>query len=516
MNDLKNKLFGIFRSPAANRLLLTALALLLVILLNLLTSLLPAGWTRFDMTSTKLTELTDVTRNYVKALDDEVTLHYICITGNEDKGVRTMLDRYDELSDKLTVKQVDPAVHPTFVDGYTDRELIDNSIIVESKKRRKVLDYTDLLVYTVYETTDGSEYTPIGEMLHTDFSTFFETYKDYFSYGYYSYDVKFAGESAITSAIDYVVGDVLPKVYTVTGHGETALSATLLSYLSLDNIDCADLSLPTADKLPDDADCLILNAPLIDLTEQEASLLRDYLLRGGNVILLTDSNAMKLSVLMALLNEFGMDGSGGMIREGDSSYYYPASPYFLQPDTSGARDLYGLTAYTLLMPNAHPIAMTECDYTMTYTSLFRTSGKALLETITDDESEESEASDKSGSEGDEASDTESQPTRYDVGALVKLQTEAGSGQLCWLGSPMMLVSDFNNAVSGGNYTYFLSILGEMCEKTGSLAIDAKPMTQASLVLTNGQASFWAVVIIGLIPLSLISVGIVIRERRRRR
>lgn len=514
MNNTKNKLFSLFKSTAANRLILTALALLLVILLNLLITLLPTSMTRYDMTAAKLTDLTDVTRDYVKALDEDVTLHYICITGNEDEGLATMLERYDELSDQLTVKQVDPAVHPTFVSGYTDRTLSDNSVILESGKRRKVLDYTDLLIYTVYKTDDGSEYTPIGEMLHTDFTTFFETYADYFSYGTYSYDVAFAGESAITSAIDYVVGDVLPKVYTLTGHGETALSAALLSYLSLDNIDCADYSLPTADALPTDADCLILNAPQTDLTDREASLLRDYLAGGGNIILLTDYAATELPVLMGLMGEFGMEAQSGLLSESQSTNYY-SLPYFLLPDTAGARDLYSLSAYTLLLPYAHPIAMTESDYTMTYTSLFRTSDSALLEPIESDEGDESQQTEMpTDSEND--TEVETIPSQYDVGALVKLQTEAGSGQLCWLSSPMMLVGDYNNAVSGGNYTYFLTILESMCEKTGSLAIASKPMTEASLMLSNGQAGFWAVLIIGLIPLSLPIIGIIIRERRKRR
>lgn len=536
MNKSKNKLFSLFKSPASNWLLLTALALAAVILLNLLISLLPASFTQLDMTSTGLTGLSDVSRDYVKGLEDKVTLHYICITGNEDESVRTMLDRYDELSDKLTVNRVDPAVHPSFISGYTDRELTDNSIIIESAKRRQVLDYYDLLVYNVYETADGSEYTPIGEMNHADFTTFFETYADAFSYGMYSYDVQYAGESAITSAIDYVVGDVLPNVYNVTGHGESALSATLLSYLSLDNVNCTDLSLPTVDSLPEDADCIILNAPQTDLSDKETTLLRDYLVGGGNVILLTDASAMKLTELMALMNEFGMKGSAGQIKEGNSNYHRTDSPYFLLPDTAGAEDLYALRSYDVLMPYAHPITMTECNYTMTYTSLFRTSDKALLEAIeTDgdktDEGTEGDVTDHEEPEQttqvpvdgtteskDEVDSTleEDEPTYYDIGALVKLQTDQGSGKLCWLSSPLFLDSNYNNAVAGGNYTYFITILENMCEKKSSLAIAAKPMTDPSLVLTSGQAAFWAVLIIGLIPLSLPIIGIIIRERRRHR
>lgn len=496
-------------SPRTRWLILTALALLLAVLINLLVSLLPTSFTRIDMTSTQLTDLSDFSREYIRSLNDEVTIHYVCITGNEDESVRTLLNRYDELSDKLTVTEVDPAVHPTFISGYTERELTDNSIIVESAKRSKALDYTDLLVYTVYATDDGSTYTPVGQMIHEDFSTFYNTYKDLFDYGTYSYDIAFAGEDTITSAIDYVIGDVLPKVYTVTGHGETELSSALLNYLALDNIDTAELTLPTAQTLPEDADCIIINAPQIDLTESEGTLLREYLIRGGNIMLLTDSSATTLTNLMNLMNEFGLEGTAGILRENDSNQYY-SYPYFLLPSSDGARDLYNLNAYSLLMPYAHPIAMTECEYSMTYTSLFSTSPKAILEPI------ENEASEESTSSEEQTQTEESEPTSYDIGALVKLQTEQGSGKICWLGSSSMLNSDYNSVVSGGNYTYFLAIIESMCDKTNSISIDSKQMAQPSIILSVGQASFWAVIIIGLIPLVIVSAGIIIRERRRRR
>lgn len=499
------------RSPRTRWLILTALALLLAIFINLLVSLLPSSVTRFDMTSTKLTDLSDFSEEYIRSLDEEVTIHYICITGNEDEGVRTLLSRYDELSDKLTVNEVDPAVHPTFISRYTDRELSDNSIIVESAKRSKVLEYTDLLLYTVYATDDGSQYTPIGEMIHADFSTYYNTYKDLFDYGTYSYDIAFTGEGTITSAIDYAIGDILPKVYTVTGHGETELSSALLSYLALDNIDTSELALPTAEALPEDANCLVINAPQIDLTEAEASLLREYLIGGGNIMLLTDSSATALTNLMNLMQEFGLEGSAGILRENDSDRYY-SYPYFLLPFSDGARDLFDLNAYTLLMPYAHPISMTECEYPMTYTSLFRTSQKAILEPIEEEGEEGTASEDDVQTDSTEALEAAS----YDVGALVKLQTEQGSGKICWIGSSVMLNSDYNSFVSGGNYTYFLAIIESMCEKTNSIVIDSKQMAEPSVVLSVGQASFWAVIIIALIPLSIVVTGIIIRERRRRR
>lgn len=500
--------------PANAWMILTVLVLVAIFLLNLLVQLLPARFTIFDLTSQKISEVSDVTRDYLSRMDEDVVLYRLCITGNEDKAVVQLLEHYDELSDHVTVEAVDPTVHPRFASGYTDKQLSDNSIIVSGTKRSKALDFNDLLLYNIYYSADGTNYALQSQMTYSDFASFYETYSDYFTQGYYSYETLFVGEDAITSAIDYVTTDVLPKVYLTTGHGETPFPESLYGYLSRDNIDCAEFSSVASD-FPSDADTVLIYAPTQDFTTDETDALRDYLLMGGNVILFTSYATLDLPNLLALMSEFGMEASDSLVAETNSDRYYNYK-YFLLPDTTGAREHYSLSSYTLLAPNSHPISMVQSEHTLTYTSLFSTSDEAELdEAESSGEEELSLAEDSEVLTSEENQEDESTVGKYDIGALVTLSGE-NAGHLCWFGSPEILDSDYNSAVRGGNYTYFLTILGDMCEKNYSLTIESKVMDGDTLILSSFQVAFWGVVLIAIVPLTVMAVGVVVHLKRKYR
>ncbi|MBQ8287702.1 MAG: Gldg family protein [Clostridia bacterium] len=501
--------------PANAWMILTALVLIAIFLLNLLIQMLPASITIFDLTSQKITEISDITREYVSQMKNDVVLYRICVTGNEDQALVQLMEHYDELSEHISVVAVDPAVYPRFTSAYTDKDLSDNSIIVSSDKRSKALDFNDLLLYNIYAISeDGSSYVLQSQMTYADFLIFYETYADVFTTGDYTYQTLFIGEDAITSALDYVTSDVLPKVYLTTGHGESAFPESLYNYLSLDNIDYGSYSSLT-DPVPEDADCILLYAPTQDFTEEETKRLRDYLLSGGNLMLFTSYATLELPNLLALMSEFGMDASDRLVLEGDSEHYQ-GSGYFLYPNTDGARNHFSIASYNLLAPYSHSISMGESEHTMTYTPLFTTTAKARLEDVEASENEESANDGENASvdfEGEDAS--EDTTGSYDVGALVTLAGE-NAGHLCWFGTPQILDSDFNSASGGGNYTYFLAILENLCEKNYSLVIESKVLDEDVLVLSDFQVGFWGIVLIVVIPLSVLGIGLVVHMRRKYR
>ncbi len=508
--------------PANSWMILTALVLIGIFLLNILIQLLPARFTVFDLTAQKISEVSDVTRSYLAQMDENVVLYRLCVTGNEDKAVVQLMEHYDELSPYVSVVAVDPTVYPRFASTYTDKELSDNSIIVSGAKRAKALDFNDLLLYNVYRLSpDGASYSLQSQMTYTDFLTFYETYSDVFATGDYTYQTLFVGEDAITSAIDYVTSDVLPKVYLTTGHGESDFPDALLSYLSLDNIDYASFS-AISENIPEDADCIVIYAPTQDFTAEELERLKDYLLSGGNLMLFTSYASLELPNLRSLMSEFGMEASDRLVLEGDSDHYR-GSGYFLAPHTDGARNLFSLSSYTLIAPYSHPIRMTQGEHTFTYTALFSTTDQARLEEYEDEEVTENE-SDKKEEDGAgdapvtapvTAPDEGDSEGSYDIGALVTLAGE-NAGHLCWFGTPEILSSDYNSSAGGGNYTYVLAILESLCEKNYSLVIESKVLDEDVLVLSDFQIGFWGVVLIVVIPLSVLGVGILIHMKRKYR
>ncbi len=513
--------------PANSWMILTALVLVAIVLLNLFIQLLPVGITVFDITSQKITEISDINRSYVKQMTDDVVLYRICVTGNEDRSLVQLMEHYDELSDRISVVSVDPAVYPRFTSRYTDKDLSDNSIIVSSNKRSNALDFNDLLLYNIYAITpDGTSYSLQSQMTYTDFTAFYETYADIFATGDYTYQTLFIGEDAITSALDYVTSDVLPKVYFTTGHGESSFPESLFNYLALDNIDYGSYA-SLSDPIPKDADCILLYAPTQDLTREEVDRFADYLLAGGNLMLFTSYATLELPNLLGLMSEFGMDGSDRLVLEGDSEHYQ-GSGYFLYPYTQGARDHFSLGSYNLLAPYSHSIALGKSEHPITYTSLFTTTDKAKLEIAADQEESQSAGegavnapASTTGPDGDRAepsdkpADPEDTTGRYDIGALVTLAGE-NAGHLCWFGTPQILDSDFNNASGGGNYTYFLAILESLCEKNYSLVIGSKVLDADVLVLSDFQVGFWGVLLIVVIPLAVLGIGLLIHAKRKYR
>lgn len=496
--------------PANAWILLTALVLLSIILLNWLIQLLPSSFTMFDLTAQKISEISEPTRDYLATLNEDVVLYRLCNAGNEDKSLDKLLGHYEQLSTQISVEAIDPTVRPQFAAKYTDKTLSDNSVIITGAKRSKVLDYNDLLLYNIYYTSDGTNYSLQSQMTYSDFMNFYDTYADSFSMGLYTYETLFVGEDAITSAIDYVTTDTLPTVYVSTGHGESPLPDSLYAYLAKDNIQCTDYG-TLQNGIPEDASAILIHAPIEDFSEEEIAALEDYLLTGGNLLLLTAPASLELENLRTLLKDFGMDAKENLIAESDQNDYHYYK-YFLAPDTKGARDFYQLSSYTLLAPNCHPIFMVQGKHQVTYTSLFSTSDRAYLEPLdavdTEEESEESE-------EERESADPTDTIGRYDIGALVTVGGEK-AGHLCWLSSYEILENDWNTSAGGGNFTYFLTILEDMCEKTYSLTIASKVMDSDVLVLSNLQVGFWGVILIAIIPASVMGIGLVILLKRKYR
>lgn len=153
-------------------LVITAVVLAILIAVNVFASNLPSGLTKLDISSSKLYSITSNTKVVVNGLQQDVTIYWIVQADEEDSILENLLSKYESLSSHIQVVKKNPDVFPTFTANYTDEDVPNNSLIVESDDRYRYVDY-----YDIYETE--------------------------FSYYSYSYTVSgFDGEGAITSAID--------------------------------------------------------------------------------------------------------------------------------------------------------------------------------------------------------------------------------------------------------------------------------------------------------------------------
>ena len=474
----KTSLFGTRRFRSGGYAVLVSLvAVLVVVAVNLFVGQLPATATKLDTTQQKLFTFTDQTRQQLAALTEPVTLTLIAEKGQEDETTLSLLDRYKALSDKITVNTVDPVVQPKFTATYTKNDVAAGSVIVESAKRNKVVMQDVIYQYD---------------------------YSNYYSTG--SYDVSFAGESALTSAIDYVVSDNLPVVYQLQGHGETQLTGTVKTAVANANLTVKDLSLLSLAAVPEDCSALLIYAPTADLGSEEVDKVIAYLDQGGHLLLLTDYATDARPNLTRLVNNYGVDFANGIVLEGDANQYVRNYQHYLLPKIGAHSITQPLIDGKLyaLMPSAHGIVkLANYRSTLTVTDLLSTTGKAYLRL------------DPNASTSMERQDSD-MAGPFDIGVAVTETVADGQTRVVWFSTSQFLSDQVDQMVSGANTDLLVDSLNWMCERENSISISAKELSQAALTVPSGTASWLGGLLAAVLPLAVLAVGIVVVVKRRKR
>lgn len=246
-----------------------AIVVVIAVVANLLVNALPAGATQFDISAGSMFTMSQETEQLLDGLEQDITVYWLVQSGQEDETLGTLLDRYTSRSDRVTLEKRDPDVDPNFVQEYVTGTVYNNSLIVESEARYTYVSYED--IYTYEYGDDGA-----------------------------SYYMNFAGESALTSAIDYVIRDTLPKLYTLTGHGESALSASFQSAVEKQNMELEELmaeygmSSAQGVVVEGDPSHYALGSPVYLLPNLESHTITSPLQEGGYYILMALAQGLKL------------------------------------------------------------------------------------------------------------------------------------------------------------------------------------------------------------------------------
>ncbi len=456
------------------------IVLAIVIAVNVFFNALPSEVTKIDMTSNRVYSISDQTEKLLDNLESDISIYWIAQSGQEDSTLGTLLDRYTSLSDKIKVEKKDPDVYPTFIQNYTDT-VSNNSLVVESGERYRYVDSSE-----IYEREYGDDYWYTGAS-----------------------ETNFAGESAVTSAIDYVVSSTLPKAYALTGHGELELSSTFSSAVEKENIELSELSLLTVEAVPEDADCVIVYAPQSDISDKEREKLEAYLKGGGNMLLITDPpREGRLTNFEAVMSVYNVTTSEGIVVEGSQSHYAWGTPYYLLPDFGEHEITAPLMdgGYRVMLPLSQGLKIGDASGdTLSVTELLTTSGEAYSKVAGYSlKTYEKEAGDIDG------------PFTLAV-AVSDSVDEDKTTNIVWISSASLLDEQTNIQVSGGNQDFFLNSLSWMCEPDESgISIHAKSMNYQYLTIGSGISSFITFIIVGVLPIAYLGLGIYIWARRRRR
>lgn len=455
---------------------LSLVVLAILIAVNVLASKLPTSWTQFDISAAQLYSLTSDTKVVVTNLQQDVTIYWISQAGKEDTVIQKLLDRYAELSDHITVVKKDPDVYPTFAQQYTEETVTNNSLVVESGDKSRYIGYDN-----IYQVDTGSYYTT-GSVSQS-----------------------FDGEGQITSAIDYVVSTDLPQVYLLSGHGEAEPSQTLSDELQRSNYETvSDFSLLNVDAIPEDCDVLLINAPTSDISDEELTMLQDYITNGGKVVVLSGPQEdADLPNLQTLLTNYGVTFTDGVVVDTNRDYYAFTAPYVLMPEiqSSDITDPLKDGDYHVIVPIAQGLTVGETTNGATVTS--------LLQTSTDSFS-------KAAGYAMTTYDKEEGDVDGPFTLAVSVEDSTAGGRLLWVASDYLLDDMYNSYSSGANLDFLMNGLTWMIGDTDAVSIRSKSLNYNYLTISSSSAAWLKICMIGIIPVGFLLLGVdeVLRRRKK--
>lgn len=472
---------------------LTVIVIAIIVVANMIFGQIPEKYRNIDVSSTKIYEITDTSRELLKDLNHKVTFTVLAEKDKADDRIKTFLSKYAALSKNISVEWIDPVLHPS---ALTEHEASENTIVVECADTGKstTVSFDDIVV------VDTSSYYYTGSVSESEFD----------------------GEGQLTSAVNYVTSDVNKKVYRTTGHGESTLSSSITDLMSKNNYNMEELNLVMQASIPEDCDLLLMYAPATDLTDDEKTAMQNYLSEGGKVmILLGDTSTSELPNIASIMKEYGMEEAEGYIA--DPQRCYQGNYYYIFPTLSLSGDMAkGISSQMVLVTNTRGLNMVDAARdTITATSFMTTTDSAYAVTEdnqtqgtytlgavateqissgtdtdgTDDGKEDAEAEEsKDTSDDTEESSKESRLTVITAGSLIDSQITDTFTQL-------------------ENTTVFMNAVSSNFDGVQNISIESKSL--ATEYNTVQHAGLFSLLVIFGIPLLILAGGFAVWFKRRK-
>lgn len=452
--------------------LMTAVVLAILIAINLVVDQIPF---KLDLTQNQLFSLSQQSYKVMDGLKKNITIYGLYKTGQENATVKEILNKYADYSDKIKVKFIDPVKNPTFAQKYSkDGSTLNNgTLIVDAGDKFKVIDSYDLVNYS---------------------------YDDYGQ----PYADSLAIEQQVTGAIIYATSEKSAVIYNLQGHNEGTIPGDLSKQLESENYEVKDLNLVTSDKVPADAEAILIISPKTDISSDEDKKLRDYLSNGGRAIFLMDLLKNELPNFQALFKSYGVELQHVLVMDGDRSHN-AGNPALLVPILGDHDILSPLKTDNMLvvMPAAQPIKTLDVKKrSLDIQPLLTTSNNSWGRVNLESTSVEKEANDVSGpftvavAITDKSSDQNIKDTKIIV-----------------IGTSAFLDSQIASQMPG-NMNMLLNGVNWLRDQTEDISIRPKSLTSSYLNMTSLQAIIFSGIVVILIPLVVLGTGLKVWLGRR--
>lgn len=449
---------------------MTSIVIAIVIVFNMIVNLIPENKRQFDISSTNIYEISSKSKKIINKVDHDVTFYVLAEKSSTDKRIKTFINKYASLSDKIHIKWIDPVLHPSALTKYGTKE---NNIVISCKKtnRTTTVSFDDILVSSAsYYSTSSSASS-------------------------------FDGDGQLTSALNYVTSDKEYKAYYTSGHGESSLSSEVTSLLTKSRISTSDLLLMTATSIPDDCDLLIIDGATSDFTKDEVKLLSSYLKKGGKVVTLLAQTNKSMKNLYGLLKDYGLTVQSGYIADTERSYQ--GNYYYLIPNLSVSGDMAsGISSNSVMMINSKGMTQsTPARDSISTDSFMTTSSSGYAVT----EKKQTQGTYVLG-----ATSTESVKVKNSKGKKVTKES-----RLTVYGSNMLIDEQITSSFSSlENLTLFTNSVTASLDNADNVSISPKSLEVSYNTIAHPGP--FSILVVFVIPVGLIIGGFIVWFRRRRR
>ncbi len=455
--------------------ILTAVVLAIVVAVNLLANALPERLTHYDISPAKIFTFTSNTKAIVTRLEEDVTINWIVQAGKEDDILETLLEKYVKLSDHLKLVKKNPDIYPGFAAQYTNDTIYNNDLIVVCGDRSRHVKIGDIYMSDTSESVSGGQE-----------------------------NVTFDGEGQITSAINYVTRDKLPKIYSLVGHEEMDFSDSLSASITKANIEVVPLSLISIDKVPDDADMVLVLSPMVDINELEKQILEEYVINGGKVMLVSGTPIKEdLDNIYDLCWDFGLEKQKGVVIETKSEKYVYGQPYSLLPEIHENDITQPLIDENrrVIMPIAQGMTVRE-EMPDNY---------LISELLTVDETTYSKLKGINIENYDREEGDIDGP--FCMTALVEMKDT--DGKIVILSSDFFCDNEFNANSAGANMDFMINAFNYLIGDNEYITVRPTTVKTEILQISAREGKILKIAMLGVIPVAFLLSGLVEFFRRRK-
>ncbi len=449
----------------------------MVVGLNIGVKYLPSEYAQIDMTQHRWYSITDETKVILDTLDEDVTIYVIGSKETVDDGVRLYLDAYKKYSNKINVEYKPMDTYPTFALEMTGSYMDESGMIIVKGDDYRVVSFGDCYVISY-------GYDAYGMLI------------DYVS----GIDI----EGQLTAAIGSLISDEKYTVYFLEGHNEVPVYEGMLSRFRKGGYTTANLSLLKEKRVPDDAVTLVINGPENDLSAAEVTAIKEYVNRGGNLIMMASLDIMDTPNYDALMECYGVNITEGSVLESDLYYVYDNIPFAILPDN----EYHDITAsvynskYTLMI-QSRGFTVDETAEGMDVYPLFTSQDNSYAKVLTPEALVEFD-------EGDEVGP-------FMLGVCTEMYADNGElATITMIGTPAFIYEEIDMIVANANTDVFFGAVNYGSDVEVVTTIPAKSIEPEYVMVNSGLRLLYTSLIVLLLPICMVITGIVIVITRRKK